>query len=193
MLILASTSRTRQDMLRAAGLGFTALPSGVDEAALKADFAGPTAELAQALARAKACPVARAHPAALTLGADQLLVQEGRIFDKPATLAEAAAQLRVFSGCSHQLVTAACLYRGDELVWSGTEVAVLHVRPLSEAFIARYLAAEREAVLASVGAYRLEGLGAQLFSRLEGDHFTILGLPLLPVLAALRALGALAP
>ncbi|WP_298284523.1 nucleoside triphosphate pyrophosphatase [Acidocella sp.] len=193
MLILASTSRTRQDMLRAAGLGFTALPSGVDEAALKADFAGPPAELAQALARAKACPVARAHPAALTLGADQLLVQEGRIFDKPATLAEAAAQLRVFSGCSHQLVTAACLYRGDELVWSGTEVAVLHVRPLSEAFIARYLAAEREAVLASVGAYRLEGLGAQLFSRIEGDHFTILGLPLLPVLAALRALGALAP
>jgi septum formation protein len=192
MLILASTSRTRQEMLRAAGLSFTALPSGVDEAALKAGFSGPPAQLAQALARAKALAVAGAHPGALTLGADQLLVQDGQIFDKPASLAEAARHLRAFSGGSHQLVTAACLYRGDKLVWSGTEVATLHVRPLSDAFIARYLAAEGEAVLASVGAYRLEGLGAQLFSRLEGDHFTILGLPLLPVLAALRAAGALA-
>ena len=120
MLILASTSQTRQTMLRQAGLSFTSLPSGVDEAALKEGFTGPPGVLAQILARHKAAKVAREHPDDLTLGADQLLVLGSRLFDKPATLEEARAQLRAFSGCSHQLITAACLFRGPKLVWSAT-------------------------------------------------------------------------
>jgi septum formation protein len=192
VFILASTSATRQDMLRNAGLAFTAAPSGVDEAALKQNFTGPPAALAVALARAKAQAVAARHPGALVLGADQLLLCEGRVFDKPASLTEAADHLRALSGHAHQLVTAAVVVRDGAGVWDHVETATLHVRPLSEAFIADYLAAEGEAVCASVGAYRLEGLGAQLFTRVEGDVFTILGLPLLPLLGFLRAHGGLA-
>ena len=192
MLILASTSAARQAMLRQAGLDFAAIPSGVDEAALKQGFSGTPEELALALAAAKARAVAAAHPGALVLGADQLLVCESAVFDKPADLAEAAVHLRRLSGRAHQLVTAACVVRGGEVAWSHVERATLNVRELSDAFIARYLAAEGEEVLGCVGAYRLEGLGAQLFTRVEGDYFTILGLSLLPLLGFLRGAGALA-
>ena len=192
MLILASTSAARQAMLRQAGLDFAAIPSGVDEAALKQGFSGTPEELALALAAAKARAVAAAHPGALVLGADQLLVCESAVFDKPADLAEVAVHLRRLSGRTHQLVTAACVVRGGEVAWSHVERATLNVRELSDAFIARYLAAEGEEVLGCIGAYRLEGLGAQLFTRVEGDYFTILGLSLLPLLGFLRGAGALA-
>ncbi len=192
MLILASTSAARRAMLTQAGLVCAAHPSGVDEAALKRGFAGPPSDLAAHLAAAKARAVGQAHPQALVIGADQLLVCAGRVFDKPASLDEAAAHLRHLAGQTHELVTAVCVARGTELVWSHVETARLTMRPLSEDFLARYLAAEGEAVCACVGAYRLEGWGAQLFTRIEGDYFTILGLPLLPLLGFLRAAGALA-
>ena len=191
-LILASTSAARQAMLRRAGLAFAAIPSGVDEAALKRGFTGPPEALAQTLAAAKAQAVAAAQPGALVLGADQLLVCDGAVFDKPADLAEAALHLRRLSGRAHQLITSACVARGGEITWAHTERATLTMRDLSEAFIARYLAAEGEAVLGCVGVYRLEGLGAQLFTRVEGDYFTILGLSLLPLLGFLRGAGVLA-
>lgn len=191
-LILASTSAARRQMFRAAGIEARALPSGVDEAALKARFSGPPPALAQALAQAKAAAVAHAHPGAFVIGADQLLVCDGKIFDKPADLAEAAAHLRAFSGRAHELITAVCVMQGDRLLWTHKESARLTVRVLSEDFIARYLAAEGEQILGCVGAYRLEGWGAQLFARIEGDYFTILGLPLLALLGFLRESGALA-
>lgn len=191
MLILASTSAARQAMLRQAGLRFTAEASGVDEAAVKSSFAGPPAALALDLAGAKAVAVAARHPAALVLGADQLLVCEGQVFDKPPSLAAAAAHLRALSGRTHRLVTAVAVAEGERVVWSHTETATLTMRHLSDDFIAAYLAAEGEALCACVGAYRLEGPGAQLFTRVEGDFFTILGLSLLPVLGYLRARGVL--
>lgn len=191
-LILASTSAARRAMFRAAGIEALALPSGVDEAALKSGFSGPPAALAQALAQAKAAAVARTHPGGFVIGADQLLVCDGKIFDKPANLAEAAEHLRAFSGRAHELITAVCVTQGAAVLWAHTQTARLMVRPLSESFIARYLAAEGVEILNCVGAYRLEGWGAQLFERIEGDYFTILGLPLLPLLGFLRESGALA-
>ncbi len=191
-LILASTSAARRAMLRQAGLDFAALPSGVDETALKQGFTGAPEDLALALAAAKARAVSAAHPRALVLGADQLLVCEGAVFDKPADLAEAAVHLRRLSGRAHQLVTAACVVQSGAVVWSHVERATLEVRSLSEDFIARYLEVEGAEILGCVGAYRLEGVGAQLFTRVEGDYFTILGLSLLPLLGFLRGVGVLA-
>jgi septum formation protein len=191
-LILASTSAARKTMLRDAGIEALAVASGVDETALKAGFSGPPPALAQVLAQAKAAAVARAHARAFVIGADQLLVCDGKIFDKPTNLAEAAEHLRFFSGRVHGLVTAVCVQQGGKLLWTHTESAHLTVRPLREAFIARYLAAEGSKILGCAGAYRLEGWGAQLFERIEGDYFTILGLPLLALLGFLRESGALA-
>jgi septum formation protein len=192
-LILASTSAARQEMFRNAGIAAALfIPSGVDEAALKAGFTGPPPALALALAQAKAAAVAQVHPAGFVIGADQLLVCDGSIFDKPSDMAEAAAHLRALSGRVHELITAVCVLQGDTVLWTHVESARLTVRPLSEAFIASYLAVEGRKILGCVGAYRLEGLGAQLFEHVEGDYFTILGLPLLPLLGFLRGLGALA-
>jgi septum formation protein len=191
-LILASTSAARQAMLRSAGIEALALPSGVDEAAQKAGFSGPPPALALALAQAKAAAVALTHPAAFVIGADQLLVCDGKIFGKPTNLSEAAAYLRAFSGRPHELITAVCVMQGDTVLWTHIEQPRLTVRPLSEAFIARYLAAEGATILSCAGAYRLEGWGAQLFERIEGDYFAILGLPLLALLGFLRSSGALA-
>jgi len=145
-----------------------------------------------ALASAKAAMVAAPNPDALVIGADQLLVCEGQKFDKPVDLADAARHLRRLSGRTHTLVTAVCVHQADACIWSNVAEARLTMRPLSEAFIAQYLAAEGEAVCGSVGAYRLEGLGAQLFSAVEGDFFTVLGLNLLPLLGFLREAGVLA-
>jgi septum formation protein len=191
-LILASTSAARREMLRAAGVEALALPSGVDEARLKAGFTGPPPALALHLAQEKAKAVAKSHPQAVVIGADQLLVCDGRVFDKPSDLAEAAAHLRALSGRTHQLITAVCVLQGDAVPWTHVETAQLTVRALSEDFITRYLAAEGAEILGCVGAYRLEGLGAQLFERIEGDYFTILGLALLPLLGFLRGCGVLA-
>jgi septum formation protein len=193
-LILASASSSRQAILRQAGLRFEAIPAHVDEATLKesAKAAGRAAsDAAMALAELKAQRISQKLPAALVIGADQLLVCGEDWFDKPETLEAAALHLRRLSGRSHVLETAICVYRGGGPVWQFAAAPELTMRALSTEFIADYLALEGEAVCSSVGAYRLEALGSQLFSRIDGDFFTILGLPLLALLGYLRQAGAL--
>ncbi len=185
-LILASKSASRRAMLEAAGADFTVAPAAIDERALEASLTGATpAEIALALAEAKALAVAGGG--APVLGSDSLVVVDGRRFDKPASRTDAAAHLRFFSGKVMELHSAAALARGGEIVWRHASLARLHVRELSEDFIETYLDAEWPEVGHCVGVFRIEGRGVQLFQRIEGDHFTVLGMPLLPVLAALRA------
>ena len=191
-LILASGSATRQAMLRQAGIEAATVPPDLDEAAAKAGFAGGADDLALALAEAKALRVAAVRGEALVIGADQVLVCDGERFDKPADPAGAAAQLRALRGRTHELVTAVCVAQGERLRWRHVAVARLRMRDFSEEFLRDYLAAEGEAACQAVGAYRLEGLGVQLFEAVEGDFFTILGLPLLPLLGFLRQAGAVA-
>jgi len=189
-VILASGSQARRSICAAAGLQVAVMPADVDEAALKAGFLAATVEdTALALAAAKAKRVSAVAPGALVVGADQILECEGRRYDKPGDLAAAAAQLRALRGRTHRLVTAVCVAQGGAVAWSHVETPVLTMRDFSEAFLAGYLAAEGETVCDCVGAYRLEGLGAQLFERVEGDFFTILGLPLLALLGFLRSAG----
>ncbi|HWU01588.1 MAG TPA: Maf family protein, partial [Novosphingobium sp.] len=151
----------------------------------------PAPAIALALAQAKAGAVCAGHPGALVLGSDSLVVVNGRRFDKPRSREEAAEHLRFFSGQIMELHSAAALLRDGAVVWSHADVARLHVRPLSEAFIAAYLGAEWPAVAACVGVFRIEARGITLFERIDGAHFTVLGMPLLPVLNALRQHGAL--
>ncbi|MFC4168716.1 Maf family protein [Teichococcus aestuarii] len=193
-LVLASGSATRAALLRAAGLDFTAQPAPVDEASLKeaARAEGiPPADAAILLAEAKAIRVARREPEALVIGADQLLVCEGAWFDKPEGLAGARAQLQALRGRTHTLFTAMVLWRHGQRVWQHVATPRLTMRDFSDSFLDRYLALEGEAVTHSVGAYRLEGPGIQLFREVEGEHSAILGLPLLPLLGFLRQHGAL--
>lgn len=193
-LILASGSKARAAMLEGAGVGVARDPADVDEGALKAACrarGATVAETAEALAEAKARHVAQRHPGAFVLGADQMLECEGDWFDKPADRDGARAQLRRLRGRTHRLVSAAVIVRDGARLWNHTDSAVLSMRPFSDAFLERYLDACGEVVLHSVGAYHLEGLGAQLFDRVDGDFFTILGLPLLPVLRFLRDHGIL--
>ena len=190
MIILASQSASRQEMLRAAGVAFEAVPARLDERALEARLAGaPAAEVAMALAEAKALAVD--GDGRSVLGSDSLVVVGGKRFDKPASREDAADHLRAFSGQAMELHSAAVLVRGGAVVWRGGAVATLGVRPLSEAFIAQYLDQEWPAVSYCVGVFRIEGPGVQLFDRIEGDHFTVLGMPLLQVLGALREHGEL--
>ena len=193
-LVLASGSVTRRLLLEAAGIPLVISPADIDERATEANVraagAGPRA-VALHLAEAKALAVGAGHPEQLVLGGDQVLALGDTLFTKAPTLAAARAQLERLSGQTHSLHSAWALARGRELVASGGADARLTMRPLSSAFLDRYFEAEGAAVLSSVGAYRLEGLGVQLFERIEGDHSTILGLPLLDVLPALRRLGAL--
>ncbi len=192
MLILASQSASRRAMLEAAGVPFMALPARVDERAVEAGLAGASpGEVALALADAKALAVSELHPDRLILGSDSLVVCEGQRFDKPADLAAAAEHLRYFSGRTMELHSAAALVRGGEVVWHGAQVAQLSVRPLSDAFIADYLEHEWPEVAGCVGVFRIEGRGVQLFESITGDHFTVLGMPLLAVLGALRGIGEL--
>ncbi len=190
-LILASGSPARRAMLRQAGLVCQAVKPDVDEAAMKRAFVGEAPALALHLAAAKAMRVAGDEPGALVIGADQVLVCEGEIFGKPGGMDEAAAQLRRLRGRTHTLVTAVCVWRDGGMAWSDVAQARLSMRGLSDEFIEGYLREEGEAVLGCVGVYRLEGLGAQLFSAIEGDFFTILGLNLLPLLGFLRAAGVI--
>ncbi len=196
MIVLASQSASRQAMLRAAGVEFVARPAGIDERALEAGLAGAAAgDVALALAEAKALAVDGAVDGggALVLGSDSLVVCKGRRFDKPASREEAAAHLRWFSGGVMELHAAAALAHAGTVVWRCGAVASLAVRALSDGFIADYLDAEWPAVSHCVGVFRIEGPGVQLFERIDGDYFTVLGMPLLPVLGALRELGELTP
>jgi septum formation protein len=166
-----------------------ALPARVDERAVEAGLAGAApGEVAGRLAEAKAQAVAANHPGRLVLGSDSLVVCAGRRFDKPATIEDAADHLRFFSGKTMELHSAAALVRDDAVLWRKAQVARLRVRALSESFIADYLAHEWPAVAGCVGVFRIEDRGVQLFEAVEGDHFTILGMPLLAVLGALRDL-----
>ena len=188
-LVLASGSAARAEMLRRAGLDAEIMPAAVDEdgakASLKAE--GATAfELADTLAELKATRVSAQAPGAYVIGADQVLVLGDRWFDKPADRAEARMNLKALAGQSHQLVSAAVIVRDGQRIWGHADHATLLMRPLTESFIDAYLDAAGDAVLGSVGCYQLEGLGAQLFQRVDGDYFTILGMPLLPLLDFLR-------
>ena len=192
MIILASQSASRRAMLAAAGVEFTAQPAHLDERAIEADMAGsPAGDIARGLAVAKALAVASGDLGALVLGSDSLVEVAGRRFDKPASRDDAAAHLRFFSGKTMQLHSAAALARDGAVLWQYDAMALLHVNELSDRFIEAYLDAEWPAVAGCVGVFRLEARGVQLFSRIEGDHFTVLGMPLLPVLGALRDLGEL--
>ncbi len=184
-LVLASSSLIRRTMLDAAGVLHDALAPGIDEAALKAELQGPD-ETALELAKAKAKDVSRSRPDDWVIGSDSVVSVDGRMFDKPVNRDQAVEHLRFFSGKAMKLVSAVALARSGQIDWSHAGTAFLHVRPLSDAFIESYLDREWPQVAYCVGVFRLEGPGVQLFDRIEGDHFTILGMPLLPLLGALR-------
>lgn len=192
-LILASQSAARRRMLEAAGVVFEAGSALLDEEEAKAGLAaagfGPR-DTAEMLAEMKAKSVAA--PGALVIGADQILeLDDGTMLNKPASREDALAQLRALSGQTHYLHSAAVVVEQGERVWGETESVAMDVRPLGEAFLQAYLDAEYEAIGHSVGGYRIEGLGAQLFEEIDGSHFAVLGLPLLPLLAYLRERGLL--
>ena len=193
-VILASASPTRVRLLEAAGVAFVVEPAAIDESAIKREMrlAGRSAiECAQALARAKAATVSARHPNALVIGADQLLAAGDEWHDKPKTLAEARQQLQSLRGRIHVLATAVCVLLAGELLWHAASQPELTMREFSDAFLDGYIAAEGDALLGSVGAYRLETRGVQLFSRMTGDHFAVLGLLLFELLEFLRSRGAL--
>lgn len=193
-LILASASRVRARILADAGIACIQRAADVDETTLKAEArtAGISIEeTAFALAEAKALAVAAGDPDALVIGADQILECDGILYDKPADMAVAAAHLRSLSGRVHRLVSAVCVAASADVLWRHVETPRLTMRRLDGAFIADYLDGAGRAVLDSVGAYRLEATGAHLFARIEGDYFTILGLPLLALLDFLRRAGAI--
>ena len=191
-LVLASKSAARRAMLEGAGVPFSVQIANVDEDAVKAAHdPADAAGLAEELARVKALAVSRRDPDAWVLGADQTLAFDGGLVSKAGSLDEARARLVSMRGRAHQLHSGAALARNGQVVWSGVDTATLRMRAFSETFLDAYLAAEGEGLLACVGAYRLEGMGAQLFEAVEGDYFTVLGLPLWPVLAELRRTGVL--
>lgn len=193
MIVLASQSASRRAMLEAAGVDFTAAPAHLDERAIERQLEGyPARAIALALAEAKALAVSREFPGALVLGSDSLVEVAGRRFDKPGSREEAAAHLRHFSGKVMHLYSAAALARDGVTEWTYGAMASLYLIDISDKFIESYLAEEWPAVSGCVGVFRIEGRGVQLFERIEGDHFTVLGMPLLPVLSALRERGELA-
>ncbi|MGP8232427.1 MAG: Maf family protein [Methylovirgula sp.] len=194
-LVLASKSQARRALLTGAGLPFEIIAAEIDERAVEAPLrtAGASVEAVAAhLAEAKARAVAKSEPDRLVLAADQVLALGDEIFTKPQDLVAAQAQLVKLSGRTHALHSALCVACGEKVVFATVVTARLTCRKLSADFIARYLSAAGTAVLGSVGAYQLEGLGVHLFDKIEGDHATILGLPLLPLLAFLRQEGSLA-
>ena len=188
-LVLASQSASRRAMLDAAGVGHEARPAHVDEAGVKAallaEGQSPRA-VADALAELKALKISRSDPAALVIGSDSVVAVNGRLYDKPESREDAARHLAEFSGQEMHLISAVVVAEGGAAVWRHVEEARLSVRPLSPAFIAAYLDREWPAIAGCVGCFRIEALGVQLFSRIRGDHFTIYGMPLLPLLAYLR-------
>ena len=195
-IILASASLSRARLLEAAGVPFTVKSAAIDETAIKQEMRKAdraAIECSLALAQAKAEAVSKRHPEALVIGADQLLAAGNEWFDKPESLAAARVQLQKLRGRTHVLVTAVCVVQNSERQWQASSVPELTVRLFSDAFLNEYVAAEGEALLGSVGAYRLETRGVQLFSRMTGDYFAVLGLPLIELLDFLRNRGALLP
>ena len=187
--MLASASRIRSQILNDAGVKHICDPAKVDETAIKAVMKNQAAEVeavAAALADAKAGEVSSRHPDAFVIGADQILECEGRWFDKPSDLEAAAAALKTLRGRRHKLVSAVSVFRENECAWRHLEVPTLTMRDFSDSFLTRYIENAGPEILESVGGYRLEGTGAQLFTSIEGNYFTILGLPLLAVLDFLR-------
>ena len=192
-LILASQSRARQTLLSNAGIDFEAIAADIDErAAQQASGLSAPGDIAALLARQKARSVSVRLSGRFVIGADQTLALGEQLFSKPAGRAQAAEQLRALAGRSHELHSAVAVARDGKILFTDVTIARMTMRPLGEAEIEAYLDAAGEAVTSSVGAYQLEGLGVHLFERIEGDHFTILGLPLLPLLAFLRSEGLLA-
>ena len=193
MIVLASTSASRRAMLTAAGVAHEALPALVDEDAVKASL-GEVAprDLADALAEMKALKVSQRVPGTLVLGGDSVVaIEDGTLLDKPVDRADAEKHLKLLSGKRHDLYSAAVIAENGRAVWRHVDRARLWVRPLSDQFIADYLDAEWPAISGCVGCYRVEGPGVQLFSRIEGSHYTILGMPLLNILDYLRTRGQL--
>ena len=190
-LVLASKSSVRRALLEAAGIPVEIVPAAVDERAIESSkAAAASAEgVALLLAREKALAVAAKKAKSTVLGADQTLALGARRFSKPADTASARAQLALLAGKTHELHTAAAVAHGGDILFETVATARLTMRPLSESFLDAYLAAAGDRVASSVGAYQLEGLGVHLFERIEGDHFTILGLPLLPLFAYFRSAG----
>jgi septum formation protein len=191
-LILASASSARQAILKNAGLVVASQPAGIDERAAEQPLLQSGAgadDLAQALAMIKAQRVSTQRPADLVIGADQTLEIDGERLSKPANMAAARRQLLKLAGKSHQLHCAVACCRDGAVIWQHAETATLTMRPLTPAWIGRYLATVGERALTSVGAYQIEGPGIQLFERIDGDYFAVLGLPLLPLLAFLRSQG----
>jgi len=193
-LILASASPTRAWLLATAGVEVRIEPAAVDEEAVKQTFRArgrAAVECALALAEAKARRVAGRHDRAFVIGADQILVCDDLWFDKPSDLGAARLQLEALRGRTHELATAVCVVQNRTRIWHTVKQPHLLMREFSDIFLDHYLAVEGAAVLGTVGAYRLEGRGVQLFERVEGDHFAILGLPLLELLEFLRECGQL--
>lgn len=192
-IILASGSAIRRQILDGAGLDYKVIVKPVDEASIKASMLAEGAkprEIADALAEAKSVRVSRTQPG-LVIGADQIMVMDGQLFDKPKTLEEARARLWAMRGKTHHLIGAVVISEAGQPIWRHMSKTALTVREFTSDFLDAYIEAEGESVLSSVGAYKFEGRGAQLFSHVEGDFFSILGLSLLPVLDYLRERGAL--
>jgi septum formation protein len=189
-IILASASKIRRRLLESAGVVVRAAASAVDEAMLKSDHlngGGDVAELPLLLATAKAERISAANHEALVIGADQVLVFEGRMVDKPGSLEEARGQLLALRGKTHCLISAVAVARDGGAIWTDSAMAELSMRWFGDAFLATYLSAMGEDALTSVGSYKIEGRGIQLFDEIRGDYFTILGLPMLPLLSFLRS------
>ena len=193
-IILASKSTARQQILENAAVPFRWIDANIDETDIKEkslDLGKRPETIAHELAKAKAQLISNRYLNALVIGCDQLLCLNSKIYDKPTCLIDAATHLKSFRNYTHKLIASVVIMKAGELIWSYTDEANMHVHELSDEFIETYLKIEGEKVLTSVGAYRLEGMGTQIFERIDGDYFTILGLPLLPLLEELRNQGIL--
>lgn len=191
-IVLASRSMSRREMLSAAGVEHEAVPADIDERGFEADLGdAPPPEIARMLSVRKAEAVSGTRPGTMVLGSDSLLDVDGRRFDKPGSREEAFEHLRHFSGRTIMLHSAAALVRDGDCLWTHAAWAGLVVRELSDQFLHAYIDAEWPAISHTVGCFRIEGMGVQLFERIDGDHFTVLGMPLLAVMGALRDHGAI--
>ncbi|MEM7424705.1 MAG: Maf family nucleotide pyrophosphatase [Pseudomonadota bacterium] len=190
-IVLASGSRIRRELLENAGLNIEVRPADIDEEAIKSAIQNGTesltpADIALVLAQTKAQTVSEGAPAELVIGADQVLACNNRIYSKPGNKDAARDQLVALRGKSHELISAVAVARNGEIIWSHEQSVVLHMRDFSNDFLGRYLAGMGSGVTETVGGYKLEGLGVHLFEKIDGDYFTVLGLPVLPLLAYLR-------